>query len=963
MRRGPLILLGLCVAAAAGGGGWYALHSGDALAQARTLMQQGDLRGAQLVLRDLVRSQPDLAEAHFRLGQVQLRLGDPVAAEHEFREAVAHGTDEHAARPMLAQALTGQHQAELVLREYNDTGLDAGQSADLHIARALAAAQLKQFDLARKEALAAQQAAPHSPEAALDLARVELAAGDPDAAGHAVDQALALDPHLYAALSLRARILTQQNKPAEAITAYDTAFADPSSKAVNLAGDRFAQANLYLSKGNDAAARRAVEAGLKAAPRAPLGNYLLSVLDVRAGQWRPADEALTAVGTALATFPRGDLLLATVKANLGQPQQALDAAEHYNVRHPQDQVGAKLLAEIDLILGRAPAAIRLLTPWTAANPPDADILSLLSQAYAVSGQPGNAQATLRKAVASSQANPAALTRIAAIAMREGNPVLSSDVLQAVLSADTPAPGRVDGRADGRVDGGADGSPTLVNAPDTAPAPARADTAAALVVAALRAGQVDRAAAALEALRAAHGGAEQLDLLTGAVKLAQFDLPAARTAFESARARDPASAEALANLARVMVLQGEQGAAANLLREGLAKQPADQRLVAAWIEFAGSREAAADSIPILEAAHAAAPDNTSFTVLLSGLYLQTKQPDKALALANGLPADTPLQLGLRADAQRALGNTNEAVALWQALLAKNPQDTALRQRIVGILLGDGHDAAASAMLQQGLDAHPDDAGLQAEAVALAARKDGLAAGLSRADAFAARSKTLPTLLLKGDLLMANRKFTEAAAAYAQARTVAGAKPEDAESLVLHQASALLAAGDVAGSTKLLADWQAAHPNSVAATQMLAEADIVAGRLTDARTKLEAVLASNPNNPAALNNLAWILQQQGDYEKSRPLASRAYALAPTPQAADTLGWALVKTGKAADALALLRQAAAGQPGDPTVQYHFAAALKQAGKTEDAKAVLKPALAAAGPFKDRADAEQLMQSLAGP
>lgn len=947
MRRGPLILLGLCVAAAAGGGGWYALRPGDALAQARTLMQRGDLRGAQLVLRDLVRSQPDLAEAHFRLGQVQLRLGDPVAAEHEFREAVAHGTDEHAARPMLAQALTGQHQAELVLRDYNDTGLDAGQSADLHIARALAAAQLAQFDLARKEALAAQQAAP-SPEAALDLARIELAAGDPGAAGHAVDQALTLDPHLYAALSLRARILTQQNKPAEAITAYDAAFADPSSKAVNLAGDRFAQANLYLSKGNDAAARSAVEAGLKTAPAAPLGNYLLSVLDVRAGQWRPADEALTAVGTALATFPRADLLLATVKANVGQPQQALDAAEHYNVRHPQDPSGAKLLAEIDLILGRAPAAIRLLTPWTAANPPDPDILSLLSRAYAASGQPGNAQAALRKAVASSQTNPGALTRIAAIAMREGNPGLSSDALQAVLSADTPA------------QASAGGSPTLVNAPDTPPAPARADTAAALVVAALRAGQMDRAAAALETLRTAHGDAEQLDLLTGAVKLAQFDLPAARAAFESARARDPASTEALANLARVMVLQGERDAAVNLLREGLAKQPADQRLVAAWLELTGSPT---DSVPILEAAHAAAPDNTSFTVLLSGLYLQTKQPDKALALANGLPADTPLQLGLRADAQRALGNTNEAVTLWQALLAKSPQDTALRLRIVGILVGDGHDAAASAMLQQGLDAHPDDAGLQAEAVALAVRKGGLAAGLSRADEFAARSKALPTLVLKGDLLMANRKFSEAAAAYAQTRALPGVKPEDAEALVLRQASALMAAGDGAGGTKLLTDWQAAHPNSVAATQMLADADIAAGRLTDARTKIETVLASNPDNPAALNNLAWILQQQGDYEKSRSLANRAYSLAPTPQIADTLGWALFKTGKAADALALLRQAAAGQQRDPTVQYHYAAALKQAGKTDEAKAVLKPVLAAAGPFKDRTDAEQLMQSLAGP
>ena len=952
MRRGPLILLGLCVVAAAGGGGWYALRPGDALAQARSLMQKGDLRSAQLALRDLVRSRPDLAEAHLRLGLVQLRLGDPVAAEHELHEAVAHGADEHAVRPLLAQALASQNQSAVVLRDYNDDGLNPAQSADLHIARSVAAALLKQFDLARKEAAAAQQAAPQSADPPLDLARVELSAGDFAAAIRAVDQALAIDPHVYAALSLRAQILRQQGKTADAIAAYDTAFADPSSKAVNLAGDRLSQGSLYLSNGNDAASRRDVEAALKIVPRAPLGNYLLAVLDVRARQWKAADEAINTVGTAIANFARGDILVATVKANTGQLQQALDAAEHFNVRHPQDVDGIKLLAEIDLVLGRAPAATRLLAPLANATPPDPEVLSLLSRVYAASGQPQDAQTALRQAAVLSQANPAALTRIAQIALREGNPALGSDVLQAVLKADLPVQ-----------EGGPDKAPRPVNAPDTAPAPARADTAAALVVASLRAGQVDRAAAAVEALRAAHGDAGQIDLLTGAVKLAQFDLPGARAAFESARARDPASTQVQADLAHVMVLQGDQDAAASLLRDGLAKQPTNPRLIAGWIELASARKAPLDTIPVLEAAHAATPDNINLTVLLGGAYLQTRQADKALALANTLPADTPVQLGLRADAQRALGNTDEAIALWRILLTKAPQDIALRLRIVGFLLADKHDAAAATILQQGLNAHPDDPGLQAEAVALAARSEGLAAALSRADEFALHSKNLTTLLLKGDLLMASRKFGDAAAAYAQARTVLEGKPEDAETLLLRQASALLAAGDVAGSTKLLQDWQRVHPNLVAATAMLAESDIVAGRLADARTKLDAVLATNPDNSAALNNLAWIMQQQGDFEASRSLASHAYVLTPSPQAADTLGWAFLRTGKPSAAIVLLRQAAAGQPQDPTVQYHYATALKQAGQTEAAKAVLKPALDSTGTFKDRADAEQLMQSLRGP
>lgn len=945
MRRGPLILAGVCVAtAAAAGGGWYAIHSGDPLAQARTLMQQGDYRAAQLSLKDLLRSHPELAEAHVRLGRVQLQLGDPVAAEHELREATARGADEHVVRPILAQALAGERQAELVLRDFDDRGLDASQSADLHIARSMAALLLRQFDVARTEALAAQAAAPRSAEAALVLARAELAAGSLEGGSRAVDQALANDPHYYPALVMRARILAQQGKVQEAIAAFDVLFADPASQTQNLAGDRLAQANLYIAKGDDAAARRDVEAALKAAPRALFGSYLLAVLEVRAKHWRAADDAMAALGPDVEKFPRGNLLLAAVKLNIGQPQQALDAAERFYTRNPKDLAGAKLLATVDVALNRAPAALKLLEPWIGANPPDPGVLALVSQAYAALGQPAQAQDALKQAAALNQSNPAALTLIANLAVNQGNATLGADVLQGVLAGKSD-PNRA----------------IMVNAPGSTPAPSRADTAAALVTASLRAGQIDRADSALQALQAAHGDPKQIDLLTGAVRLSQYDLKGARAALESARTRDPAAADVVADLARVMALQGNSDGAIALLQGALAKRPADPALIGAWLQLAASREPAA-AIPVLEAAHAAAPDDTNLSVLLAGQYLRAKQADKALSLAGTLPANSPVQLSLRADAERQLGHAEQAAALWQTLIDKTPQDAALRRRIIGFLLADKQDATAATMVQQALQAFPVDAGLQAEAVALAMRKGGLPAALSRADAFAAHSTNPGTLVIKGDLLLAEHAYADAAAAFAQARTAEGLAPEGAEVLVIRQASAMTAAGDTAGSTKLLQDWQATHPNATAVTSMLAEHDISGGRLDDANAKFETVLARFPNDPTALNNLGWIAQQKGDYAKSVRLSSRAYAIAPTPQAADTLGWSLFKTGKPQEAAALLGQAAAGDTRDPSIQYHYAAALNGVGKTDAAKTLIK-AVVAAGPFGERADAVQLLQSLGGP
>ena len=68
--------------------GWAALwpslvQAADYLDDAKRLLQKGDIRAAQIQLRNAVKSDPQNAEAHFQLARVSLELGDPVAAERE----------------------------------------------------------------------------------------------------------------------------------------------------------------------------------------------------------------------------------------------------------------------------------------------------------------------------------------------------------------------------------------------------------------------------------------------------------------------------------------------------------------------------------------------------------------------------------------------------------------------------------------------------------------------------------------------------------------------------------------------------------------------------------------------------------------------------------------------------------------------------------------------------------------
>ena len=77
-------------------------------------------------------------------------------------------------------------------------------------------------------------------------------------------------------------------------------------------------------------------------------------------------------------------------------------------------------------------------------------------------------------------------------------------------------------------------------------------------------------------------------------------------------------------------------------------------------------------------------------------------------------------------------------------------------------------------------------------------------------------------------------------------------------------------------------------------------------------------------------------------------------------DTLGWILVTSGNAAQGMPLLRQAAAQAGSDPRIMYHFAVALRDTGKREEAITVLNGVVANKAEFTEKVEAQKLLDEL---
>jgi tetratricopeptide (TPR) repeat protein len=143
-------------------------------------------------------------------------------------------------------------------------------------------------------------------------------------------------------------------------------------------------------------------------------------------------------------------------------------------------------------------------------------------------------------------------------------------------------------------------------------------------------------------------------------------------------------------------------------------------------------------------------------------------------------------------------------------------------------------------------------------------------------------------------------------------------------------------------KFRASSQAA-PNEVRPLLQLALLMDGTGRQEQSTPIYEQVLKIQPDNPVALNNLAYLKAEKGiDLDQAQTMAQRARQRAPnSAEIADTLGWIYIKRNLSEEAVRVFQDLVAKDPKNPKFHYHYGMALYEKGDKPSTKRELLMAL----------------------
>jgi tetratricopeptide (TPR) repeat protein len=335
-----------------------------------------------------------------------------------------------------------------------------------------------------------------------------------------------------------------------------------------------------------------------------------------------------------------------------------------------------------------------------------------------------------------------------------------------------------------------------------------------------------------------------------------------------------------------------------------------------------------------------PEHPQAILLETRILIEQKADDPYARIERALeknPGDTQLRLQYA----RLLTATDMPAAReqFEILSQQSPQDGDLLLSLALINREIGDSVAARAYLQKAI-AMDQNVGESYYYLGRIAEDDNdyeeAIANYSKVgegpEYLAASTRVGQLLVDSGELARSSAWFSEQRERY----------PTMREQLYGLEADILSRAGSLQEARDLLTKALAETPDSSGLRYARAMISEQMDDLQAMEKDLRALLAANPDNPTALNALGYTLADRTQrYQEAEALVVRALKLQPNePAILDSMGWVLYRTGRYDAAVEYLGRAYAAFP-DPEVAAHLGEVLWVKGDTESALRIWRGAL----------------------
>lgn len=321
-------------------------------------------------------------------------------------------------------------------------------------------------------------------------------------------------------------------------------------------------------------------------------------------------------------------------------------------------------------------------------------------------------------------------------------------------------------------------------------------------------------------------------------------------------------------------------------------------------------------------------NFAAAKLMAKALLQEKRFDEAIKLISKIretvPADIEM-LGSLGLAYVGAKNTEEAKAAFIRVLELDPANSKALAILTSISATDDVKAAIG-MVQKQIELAP---------------------------------KASGHYMLLGDLLLRDKQPDDALNAFAKAHELAPQNPQP----YIIRARVMHAIGKMDDAIKEFQELLTSQPNSVPANMGIATLYEAQKRYPEAKARYLKVLELMPDQPAAANNLAYLIaeEENGDLGEALRLAMLAKQAVPEdPNVSDTLGLVHLKREAYGLAISQFQQALAAKPDEPIINYHLALAQMGNNDPEAARSSVQKALDSQATFAERKEAEQLLKKI---